>query len=451
MSSGAPSSDSPIEQPVAAEEQPQQPSVAPIGGESSAEGANSGTVLFTCTSRAGEEENTIAEEGPPFVGAALETLLAATAASANASTRLVLGRDPSLFGFNSPLFVQQEQQSSASASNDAAAAPSGEGDKEEEGGGADGDDASPRLIPLAASPLPSDAVQRAAMRAPMPCLRCDHCRNVLCLRGDLYTDVAATFSDQVYTYDLEILGSGVDASATTGASTPAPVATPTVASPPTGEGGLIASAAEEKEKEVATRTPPPPHHYPVYSATNPAAVRFDVARVSAACHEAGLVACQTKAFFAEHSWFPPYYWCMAACGSCGQHLGWGFAEPDVAATAEAQSDFEAKRVTELCRLRDESAARKAKVEARKARALEKRTNAAAAAAAKTDQSSGADGSSDRKRARESAGASPAVGPSEVAVVSSGGSATPNPPPRQSHVDPNADGNTNAGSARRCRV
>ena len=30
----------------------------------------------------------------------------------------------------------------------------------------------------------------------------------------------------------------------------------------------------------------------------------------------------------EHSWFPGYSWCFAACSQCGTHLGWQFESQD---------------------------------------------------------------------------------------------------------------------------
>lgn len=57
-----------------------------------------------------------------------------------------------------------------------------------------------------------------------------------------------------------------------------------------------------------------------YSATNPGATRFDVVRVKPV---PGVFL--TGEPTAEHSWFPPYEWRMAAC-YCGMHLGWSFSE-----------------------------------------------------------------------------------------------------------------------------
>ena len=62
----------------------------------------------------------------------------------------------------------------------------------------------------------------------------------------------------------------------------------------------------------------------VYSATNPNATRFDVARFGGA-------ACKRVRTYGErsgeHSFFPPHRWQMADCGTCQAHVGWVFSPP----------------------------------------------------------------------------------------------------------------------------
>ena len=59
----------------------------------------------------------------------------------------------------------------------------------------------------------------------------------------------------------------------------------------------------------------------VYSATNPHQNRFDVCRFgAAACARLDISGTPT----AEHSFFPPFAWRMAACACCSAHLGWAF-------------------------------------------------------------------------------------------------------------------------------
>eukprot|EP00388_Colpodella_angusta_P046905 GDKK01071037.1.p1 GENE.GDKK01071037.1~~GDKK01071037.1.p1 ORF type:complete len:484 (-),score=38.50 GDKK01071037.1:38-1489(-) len=131
----------------------------------------------------------------------------------------------------------------------------------------------------------------------LPCLCCDFCDNVLCTRADILSDQAATFSDQVYTYQLDIL--------------------------------------EEM--------------FPVYSATNPATVRFDVARVSSSTVDRRHIVCEPR-YSPQHSWFPPYEWSMASCGSCGAHLGWGFAARDDAKANEQLESHKKSLVAALTEL-----------------------------------------------------------------------------------------------------
>lgn len=63
----------------------------------------------------------------------------------------------------------------------------------------------------------------------------------------------------------------------------------------------------------------------VYSATNPAADRFDVARLGGAC-------CSRLRFsgepVADFSWFPPFRWINCQCPGCPAQLGWVFVADD---------------------------------------------------------------------------------------------------------------------------
>ena len=69
----------------------------------------------------------------------------------------------------------------------------------------------------------------------------------------------------------------------------------------------------------------------VFSATNPADVRFDVGRFGAsACARLAVEGEPTL----EHSWFPPHPWVNASCPICFGHLGWAFMQP---ATDESAS------------------------------------------------------------------------------------------------------------------
>ena len=98
-------------------------------------------------------------------------------------------------------------------------------------------------------------------------LCCEACGAVVCSRDELLHDRAATMGSAVFAYALDIC-----------------------------------------DEEVWS-----------YSATNPAAIRFDVIRVGPS---RGVLLRGRPA--AEHSWFPPYKWRMAHC-CCGHHLGWSFS------------------------------------------------------------------------------------------------------------------------------
>ena len=63
----------------------------------------------------------------------------------------------------------------------------------------------------------------------------------------------------------------------------------------------------------------------VYSATNPEAHRFDVARLGGDAPKR--VRLHRKPT-AEHSFFPPLQWQMASCSGCHAHLGWAFSNED---------------------------------------------------------------------------------------------------------------------------
>lgn len=112
------------------------------------------------------------------------------------------------------------------------------------------------------------------------CLLCDGCNAPLCTSDDILRDKIPALSEAVYSYELDVLGEDIW----------------------------------------------------VYSATNPSARRFDVARCNArVANDLGLIRCK-RSFSPEYSWFPSYDWCMAECATCGRHLGWGFA------TAAANDD-----------------------------------------------------------------------------------------------------------------
>jgi hypothetical protein len=106
----------------------------------------------------------------------------------------------------------------------------------------------------------------------IPCLLCDTCQMPLCSLSDIILDRVAVMDKAVYSYEMDLLG----------------------------------------EEDVW-----------LYSATNPSARRFDVVRVSASMVGMRTVRCDTQ-FSTDHTWFPPYAWCMCECSSCGRHVGWGF-------------------------------------------------------------------------------------------------------------------------------
>lgn len=103
------------------------------------------------------------------------------------------------------------------------------------------------------------------------CLLCDTCEMPICSLSDVILDRVDVMDSAVYSYELDVLGEDIW----------------------------------------------------VYSATNPSARRFDVVRVSSSVVEMKTVTCE-KQSSTEHTWFPPYAWCMCECSSCGRHLGWGF-------------------------------------------------------------------------------------------------------------------------------
>lgn len=105
----------------------------------------------------------------------------------------------------------------------------------------------------------------------IPCLLCDSCDMPICSMSDIIFDRASVMDSSVYSYELDLLGEDIW----------------------------------------------------VYSATNPSTRRFDVVRVSSSVVNMKTVKCE-KGFSMEHTWFPPYAWCMCECSSCGRHLGWGF-------------------------------------------------------------------------------------------------------------------------------
>lgn len=112
------------------------------------------------------------------------------------------------------------------------------------------------------------AVSRAADAAPdVLTLCCARCQTVIASAGELLCDPTAFSSESVWAYELDMLD------------------------------------------QTAF----------VYSATNPTAERFDVARLSscARLHFDG-------APVAEHSWFPPHRWINAGCPGCRAQLGWVF-------------------------------------------------------------------------------------------------------------------------------
>jgi hypothetical protein len=103
------------------------------------------------------------------------------------------------------------------------------------------------------------------------CLLCGVCRWPLIAKSDIIIDRAEVWATSVYSYELELLGENTW----------------------------------------------------VYSATNPAANRFDVLRCGASAGTA--IAHEKRRFSGEHTWFPGYEWSMASCCSCGEHLGWAFS------------------------------------------------------------------------------------------------------------------------------
>ena len=63
----------------------------------------------------------------------------------------------------------------------------------------------------------------------------------------------------------------------------------------------------------------------VYNMTNAANVEFDVCRFG---HDTLARLNIFGAPTSYHSFFPPYAWSMATCGSCSKHLGWAFHESE---------------------------------------------------------------------------------------------------------------------------
>jgi hypothetical protein len=125
--------------------------------------------------------------------------------------------------------------------------------------------------------------------ATIQCLLCDTCEMPLCSLSDIILDRVDVMDSAVYTYELDLLGEDIW----------------------------------------------------VYSATNPSARRFDVVRVSSSMVNMKTVTCE-KQFSTEHTWFPPFAWCMCECSSCGRHLGWGFKSDD-AGSAPASTTTPSKR------------------------------------------------------------------------------------------------------------
>lgn len=129
---------------------------------------------------------------------------------------------------------------------------------------------------------------------------CADCQNFLFRCDQILNDQATVLGKAVYSYKLDLLCSDNSA--------------------PNSTSHL---GGDEEDKPTPCRA----GEYWVYSATNPSAKRFDVVRV----RSDPLVSCQVvrcpSPFDGEHSWFPPYEWCMCLCGACGGHLGWGFSLP----------------------------------------------------------------------------------------------------------------------------
>ncbi|ORC85998.1 uncharacterized protein TM35_000311840 [Trypanosoma theileri] len=65
-----------------------------------------------------------------------------------------------------------------------------------------------------------------------------------------------------------------------------------------------------------------------YSATNPAARRFDIIR----CHPSTAMFLRGP-WSREHSFFLGHEWCYSSCGICGRFLGWGFRPVQTSASS----------------------------------------------------------------------------------------------------------------------
>lgn len=81
--------------------------------------------------------------------------------------------------------------------------------------------------------------------------------------------------------------------------------------------------------------------YPVYSATNPSADRFDVVLVEGQAVRQKLELSEETSD--EASWFPPHRYHYAACVQCGVPLGWFY----VGIPEARESDFAGLIVTRL--------------------------------------------------------------------------------------------------------
>lgn len=104
----------------------------------------------------------------------------------------------------------------------------------------------------------------------LACLVCASCRFPQCTVSELIEERCESRKEQVYAYELEVLGRDIT----------------------------------------------------LYSATNPSAHRFDVARVLPSALGAGPIGRRQS----EHSWFPGFAWQMAHCLMCASHLGWSFSK-----------------------------------------------------------------------------------------------------------------------------
>lgn len=144
----------------------------------------------------------------------------------------------------------------------------------------------PPAPPQAAAPAPPQRTTPPEATAPPapppvvePGLVCASCGATICFAADVLAERAVVLKEAVFCYDLDVCG-----------------------------------------REDAC----------VYSATNPGANRFDVVRVDAQrlapAGDTALAAVAVAGDLATaHSWFPPYGWRMASCGTCAAHLGWAFA------------------------------------------------------------------------------------------------------------------------------